>query len=27
MALLCADEASWIHGQVVTADGGLSLRA
>ncbi|GAA2808949.1 SDR family oxidoreductase [Kitasatospora sp. CM 4170] len=27
VALLCADEASWIHGQVVTADGGLSLRA
>ncbi|MEV6210087.1 SDR family oxidoreductase [Kitasatospora sp. NPDC051914] len=27
VALLCSDEAAWIHGQVVTADGGLSLRA
>ncbi|MEU4209220.1 SDR family oxidoreductase [Streptomyces sp. NPDC026206] len=27
VTLLCADEAAWIHGQVITADGGLSLRA
>ncbi|WP_282685774.1 MULTISPECIES: SDR family oxidoreductase [unclassified Streptomyces] len=27
IALLCSPEAGWIHGQVVTADGGLSLRA
>ncbi|WP_329580421.1 SDR family oxidoreductase [Kitasatospora sp. NBC_01250] len=27
VALLCADEAAWLRGQVVTADGGLSLRA
>ncbi|MFD1078988.1 SDR family oxidoreductase [Longispora fulva] len=27
VALLCADEAAWIHGQVITADGGLGLRA
>ncbi|GGX80004.1 hypothetical protein GCM10010358_37910 [Streptomyces minutiscleroticus] len=26
-ALLCADEAGWIQGQVLTADGGLSLLA
>jgi enoyl-[acyl-carrier protein] reductase III len=25
VALLCADEAAWIHGQVITADGGLGL--
>ncbi|QUQ63857.1 SDR family oxidoreductase [Kutzneria sp. CA-103260] len=25
--LLCADEAAWIHGQVLTADGGLGLLA
>lgn len=25
VALLCADEASWIHGQVITVDGGLGL--
>ncbi|MCK2221089.1 SDR family oxidoreductase [Actinomadura sp. ATCC 31491] len=27
VALLCADEAAWIHGQVITVDGGLSLMA
>jgi len=27
VALLCTDEAGWIHGQVLTVDGGLSLRA
>jgi len=27
VALLCADEAAWIHGQVVTVDGGLTIRA
>ncbi|WP_134668706.1 MULTISPECIES: SDR family oxidoreductase [unclassified Amycolatopsis] len=27
VALLSAPEASWIHGQVITADGGLSLRS
>jgi enoyl-[acyl-carrier protein] reductase III len=27
VALLCTDEAAWIHGQVITADGGLGLRA
>ncbi|WP_018684001.1 SDR family oxidoreductase [Actinokineospora enzanensis] len=27
VALLCSREAHWIHGQVVTADGGLGLRA
>ncbi|MFJ9520130.1 SDR family oxidoreductase [Kitasatospora sp. NPDC101801] len=27
VALLCGDEAAWIQGQVVTADGGLALRA
>jgi enoyl-[acyl-carrier protein] reductase III len=27
VALLCTDEAAWIHGQVVTADGGLGLHA
>ncbi|WP_167473071.1 SDR family oxidoreductase [Nocardia arthritidis] len=27
VALLCTAEAAWIHGQVITADGGLSLRA
>ncbi|KAB8178278.1 SDR family oxidoreductase [Microbispora catharanthi] len=27
VALLCTDEAAWIHGQVITADGGLSIRA
>jgi enoyl-[acyl-carrier protein] reductase III len=27
VALLCADEARWIHGQVITADGGLGLTA
>jgi enoyl-[acyl-carrier protein] reductase III len=27
VALLCADEAAWIHGQVITVDGGLGLRA
>ncbi|MET9295638.1 SDR family oxidoreductase [Streptomyces sp. NPDC003077] len=26
-ALLCSDRAGWIHGQVITADGGLSLLA
>ncbi|MBQ0825062.1 SDR family oxidoreductase [Streptomyces tagetis] len=26
-ALLCSDEAGWINGQVITADGGLSLLA
>lgn len=25
IALLCADEAAWIQGQVITADGGLGL--
>ncbi|MGW0534434.1 SDR family oxidoreductase [Streptomyces sp. NPDC003032] len=25
VALLCTDEARWIHGQVITADGGLGL--
>ncbi|MFI9724238.1 SDR family oxidoreductase [Streptomyces sp. NPDC052396] len=27
IALLCTDEAAWIHGQVLTVDGGLGLRA
>jgi enoyl-[acyl-carrier protein] reductase III len=27
VALLCADEAAWIHGQVIAVDGGLGLRA
>ncbi|MEU9789460.1 SDR family oxidoreductase [Streptomyces sparsogenes] len=27
VALLCTAEAGWIQGQVITADGGLSLRA
>lgn len=27
VGLLCTDEASWIHGQVICADGGLSLLA
>ncbi|MER7815887.1 SDR family oxidoreductase [Streptomyces sp. NPDC096153] len=27
VALLCADEAAWIQGQVITADGGFSLSA
>jgi enoyl-[acyl-carrier protein] reductase III len=27
VALLCTDDAHWIHGQVVTVDGGLGLRA
>lgn len=27
VALLCTDEAGWIQGQVLTVDGGLSLRA
>ncbi|WP_370942165.1 SDR family oxidoreductase [Amycolatopsis sp. cg5] len=27
VALLCTDEAAWINGQVITADGGLSLLA
>jgi enoyl-[acyl-carrier protein] reductase III len=27
VALLCTDEAAWIQGQVVVADGGLTLRA
>lgn len=27
VALLCTDEAAWIHGQVVTVDGGSRLRA
>ncbi|HEX4725573.1 MAG TPA: SDR family oxidoreductase [Pseudonocardiaceae bacterium] len=27
VALLCADEAAWIHGQVIIVDGGLGLRA
>jgi len=27
VALLCAAEAAWIHGQVITVDGGLGLRA
>ncbi|NJC69936.1 SDR family oxidoreductase [Planosporangium thailandense] len=27
VALLCADEAHWIHGQVLMVDGGLGLRA
>jgi enoyl-[acyl-carrier protein] reductase III len=26
VALLCTDEARWIHGQVITVDGGLGLR-
>jgi enoyl-[acyl-carrier protein] reductase III len=26
VALLCTDEAAWLQGQVITADGGLSLR-
>lgn len=26
VALLCTAEAGWIHGQVITVDGGLSLR-
>ncbi|KMS77336.1 short-chain dehydrogenase [Streptomyces viridochromogenes] len=26
VALLCTDEAAWLRGQVVTADGGLGLR-
>ena len=25
VALLCTDEAAWIHGQVITVDGGLGL--
>jgi len=25
VALLCTDEAAWIQGQVITADGGLEL--
>ncbi|WP_328406286.1 SDR family oxidoreductase (plasmid) [Streptomyces sp. NBC_00390] len=25
VALLCTDEASWLHGQVITVDGGLGL--
>jgi enoyl-[acyl-carrier protein] reductase III len=27
VALLCTDEAAWVQGQVLTVDGGLSLRA
>ncbi len=27
VALLCRDEARFIHGQIITVDGGLSLRA
>ncbi|MGY3520324.1 SDR family oxidoreductase [Micromonospora sp. PTRAS2] len=27
VALLCTDDAGWINGQTITADGGLSLRA
>ncbi|MEU7146153.1 SDR family oxidoreductase [Nocardia sp. NPDC046473] len=27
VALLCAPEAAWIHGQVITVDGGFGLRA
>jgi enoyl-[acyl-carrier protein] reductase III len=27
VALLCAPEAAWIHGQVITVDGGLGLLA
>ncbi|MEV4636658.1 SDR family oxidoreductase [Actinoplanes sp. NPDC049548] len=27
VALLCTDEAAWIHGQVIGVDGGLSLHA
>jgi enoyl-[acyl-carrier protein] reductase III len=27
VALLCTAEAGWIHGQVITADGGLGLRS
>lgn len=27
VALLCTDEAAWIHGQVLTVDGGSGLRA
>ncbi len=27
VALLCTDEAAWIHGQVITVDGGLRVRA
>jgi enoyl-[acyl-carrier protein] reductase III len=27
IALLCAPEAAWIHGQVITVDGGLGLLA
>lgn len=27
IALLCSDEAAWIQGQVITADGGFSLPA
>lgn len=26
VALLCTDEAAWLQGQVITADGGLGLR-
>jgi enoyl-[acyl-carrier protein] reductase III len=26
IALLCTDEAAWVQGQVITVDGGLSLR-
>ena len=26
VALLCSDEAAWVQGQVITADGGLGLR-
>ena len=27
VALLCTDEAAWIHGQVIAVDGGTQLRA
>lgn len=27
VALLCTEEAGWLHGQVIMADGGLTLRA
>jgi enoyl-[acyl-carrier protein] reductase III len=27
ISLLCRDEARWIQGQIITVDGGLSLRA
>lgn len=27
VALLCSPDAGWVHGQIITADGGLGLRA